>query len=103
LNLLTNDEVLAIDQDVLGYQAKTNPRKETFRFGCKKLADGTSAIGIFNLGDTTQGYYFDFAKAGLPSHLHLRNVWKNENLGSFVKGMGLKIPSHGVVFLRQIL
>lgn len=103
LNLLTNDEVLAIDQDVLGYQAKQTLVEGDIQVWVKKLADGTSAIGIFNLGDTTQGYYFDFAKAGLPSYLHLRNVWKNENLGSFVKGMGLKIPSHGVVLLRQIL
>ncbi|HPA29256.1 MAG TPA: putative Ig domain-containing protein [Bacteroidales bacterium] len=102
LNLLTNDEVLAINQDALGYQAKQILVEGDIQVWIKKLSDGTFAIGIFNLGDKTHGYHFDFAKTGLPQQMYLRNVWKNENLGHFIKGMGMKIPSHGVILLRQI-
>ena len=51
LNLLENDEVIAIDQDVLGKQAMTIAREGTTRVYAKKLADGSEAVGLFNLGE----------------------------------------------------
>ena len=54
LNLLTNDEVLAIDQDRLGRQATPVWRRADHQVWVKELADGGRAIGVFNLGDATR-------------------------------------------------
>ncbi len=49
LNLLTNDEVLAVDQDVLGKQAVRVSENGDVQVFEKELADGSRAVGIFNL------------------------------------------------------
>src|SRR6202035_4627946 len=48
LNLLTNDEILAIDQDAFAKEARKVKDKNKLEIWIKKLADGTNAIGIFN-------------------------------------------------------
>jgi alpha-galactosidase len=50
LNLLTNDEVLAINQDELGQQASRIKKEDGIEIWSKPLADGGLAIGFFNTG-----------------------------------------------------
>ncbi|HEY1788484.1 MAG TPA: NPCBM/NEW2 domain-containing protein, partial [Verrucomicrobiae bacterium] len=52
LNLLENDEVIAIDQDPLGKEATTVAKTDDTRVYAKTLADGSMAVGLFNLGET---------------------------------------------------
>ena len=54
LSLLTNDEVLAIDQDELGHEAKQVVVDGRRRVWVKDLADGSHAIGVFNLAHEAQ-------------------------------------------------
>ena len=53
LNLLSNDEVLALDQDALGKEATCVIKDGDLRVYEKKLEDGGRALGFFNLGATT--------------------------------------------------
>ena len=102
LNLLTNDEVLALDQDPLGYQARQALVDGDVQLWVKKLADGKQAFGIFNLGEKTVKYRLDFQKAGLPEKGLLRDVWKQQPAGSFEREREFVIPSHGVVLMKVI-
>ncbi|MFC1766181.1 NPCBM/NEW2 domain-containing protein, partial [Planctomycetota bacterium] len=54
LNLLTNDEVLAVNQDPLGRQAQRITQKDTQETWAKPMADGSLAIGLFNRGEQGQ-------------------------------------------------
>jgi hypothetical protein len=54
LGLLCNNEVNAIDQDILGKQADRTLREGDIEVWSRPLADGAFAVGIFNTGDTDQ-------------------------------------------------
>ena len=100
LNLLTNDEVIAIDQDPLGNQAVPVIKKGNIQVWKKKLADGNYALGIFNLGKDTEVYTLNFSEAGLNSKLTLRDLWRQKEIGSFNEKYECRIPSHGVILLK---
>jgi len=100
LNLLTNDEVLAIDQDPLGYQAKQVIKDKDIQVWVKNLADGTKAIGIFNLGDKTEKYTLNLNAIDLKGNQNLHDLWRQKDLGSFTGKFDTKIPSHGVFLFK---
>ena len=100
LNLLTNDEVIAIDQDPLGSQAKRVLVDGNIQVWVKNLADGSNAIGVFNLGEKTMKYNLNFEKAGLKAGVELRDLWRQKNLGKPGKAMDISISSHGVLLLK---
>ena len=102
LNLLTNDEVIDIDQDMLGRQAELIITDGDVQVWTKELADGNKAIGVFNLGETVLDYKFVFNKAGLPLKVGLRDVWRQKDLGFFENKVSLKLPAHGVSLLKTI-
>ncbi|SFW74042.1 alpha-L-arabinofuranosidase C-terminal domain-containing protein [Chitinophaga sancti] len=91
LNLLTNDEVIAIDQDTLGKQAQ----RVSDNIWVKELADGSRAIGLFNL-DTV---YREVAVALKESSL-VRNVWRQQDEGIFKDTYRARIPPHGVRLIK---
>ena len=101
LNLLTNDEVIAIDQDPLGSQAKQVIVQGDVQVWVKQLADGTQAVGVFNTGKQTARFNLDFQKAGLKKDIGLRDLWRQKELGRFTSGIEVSVPSHGVLLLKQ--
>ncbi|AEE50996.1 NPCBM/NEW2 domain-containing protein [Haliscomenobacter hydrossis] len=116
LNLLTNDEVIAIDQDPLGKPARLIATENGVQIWLKSLADGSYALGLFNVGDfgqTPQSYFrwddeqplnftLDLTKLGLNEKYQLRDVWRQKDLGGFSGKFQAAIPHHGVVMLKII-
>lgn len=100
LNLLTNDEVLAIDQDALGKQAFKLLEKDSIQVWVKELKNGDKAVGIFNLANTTQKTTVNFADIKLTASLRLRDVWRQKDLGKFSNSYAADVPPHGVVYIR---
>lgn len=114
LNLLTNDEVIEINQDPLGKAARLLAEENGVQIWAKPLEDGSVAVGLFNTADygkTPQSYFrwgtekpksftFDFNKIGLKGTYKLRDVWRQKDLGSFKDVFKTEIRHHGVVFLR---
>ncbi len=100
LNLLTNDEVLAIDQDLLGKQATPVIKTPTIQVWVKELADGNKAVGIFNLGDKTEKYSLDLNKAGITGECVIHDLWRQKDMGTFKGTYESMIPSHGVVLVK---
>jgi alpha-galactosidase len=100
LNLLENDEVIAIDQDPLGKEATTVAKTENTRVYAKQLADGSTAVGLFNLGETAGPVLVDWSDLGLKGKLHVRDLWRQEDLGKFKDSYTATVPRHGVVLIR---
>ena len=96
LNLLTNDEVIAINQDILGKSARQKIKNDNYQIWVKELEDGRRAIGIFNLSDKFQTIKVDWSEIGLTELLAVRDVWKQKDLGIFSKYFKTTVPSHGV-------
>ncbi len=100
LNLLTNDEVLAIDQDALGKQAVPVIKEGDIQVYKKSLSDGSFAVGIFNLGQKTQTYALHFDKIGLENAVRIRDVWRQKDMGMFRDTFKVIVPAHGVKLVK---
>mgnify|MGYP003347452101 FL=1 len=115
LGLLTNDELIAINQDPLGKQAVLVHREGPVQIRVKPLDKGEFAIGLFNTGSfgaTPQSYFrwndeaprafqFRLADAGLaPGSWVVRDVWRQQDLGVLTEQLEVRIPHHGVVDFR---
>jgi alpha-galactosidase len=100
LNLLENDEVLAVDQDPLGKEATTVAKNGETRVYAKDLADGSKAVGIFNLGEMETPVTVNWSDLGLKGKLHVRDLWRQKNLGKFKNSFSATVPRHGVVLIK---
>jgi alpha-galactosidase len=81
LSLLTNDELLALDQDALGKQSVRVASIDQVDVYMKELEDGSRALGFFNRNSTTQSIEFKtLNKIGFKSRQHVRDLWRQINL-----------------------
>jgi alpha-galactosidase len=100
LTLLTNDEVIALDQDPLGKQARRVKRDSLREVWAKPCADGGLAVGLFNRGpglDTVEATWQDL---GLSGALKARDLWRHEDLGTVSGKLSAEVASHGVVLVK---
>jgi alpha-galactosidase len=103
LGLLTNDEVLDIDQDPLGRQAVQVRNEGNRVFYAKPLEDGSVAVGLFNLGETEQTVTALFLDLPVPQgKLLVRDLWRQKDLGVFEGKFETSVAAHGVVLVRLI-
>jgi alpha-galactosidase len=115
LNLLTNREVLAINQDPLGKQATIAYDGVVFQIWRKELYDGSIAVAFFNIGnqnDPVQAFQWgdepqklkvnvSAEQLGLePGTYKIRDVWSQRNVGTFKELFGAAVPYHGVVMFK---
>lgn len=98
--LLCNHEVNAVNQDILGKQARKLVDDDGLQIWMRPLADGGHAIGIFNLNG--EDVKVDFSKyvplLGLKAISSIRDLWRQQDLS--VTDRAYFIPSHGVKFLK---
>ncbi|HEY8964842.1 MAG TPA: glycoside hydrolase family 27 protein [Candidatus Methylacidiphilales bacterium] len=99
MKLLTNDEVLAVDQDSLGQAARRVVQKDQTEVWVKPVKGGAKAIGLFNRGDKAATVTLDWKAAELNGAMTLRDLWQQKNLGSFGDTYSVEIPPHGVLLL----
>ena len=101
LNLLSNDEVLALDQDALGEQAVRVATVGAVDVFLKKLEDGGKALGFFNRDSTEQTIAFGkLGQLGLATRRRVRDLWRHQDLPDIVdpskEPLKVAIPVHGV-------
>ena len=101
LNLLTNDEVIAINQDALGKQATNVHTVGDVRIYVKQLEDGGRAVGFCNFGIRAATLeYKEFSKLGLSGRQRVRDLWRQKDVATLDtarSSLRLTIPAHGVV------
>jgi alpha-galactosidase len=104
LNLLTNDEVIEINQDELGKEATCVQTIGDLRIYVKELEDGSRAVGFCNFGlDIIDISYKDFDKLGISGLLKVHDIWRQKDIGNIETKTGqltLKVPVHGVLLYK---
>jgi len=100
LNILGNAEVIDVDQDVLGKQGRIIRKAGDEMVMAKELEDGSTAVGLFNLGPVPKEISFAFKDVGIDGKATVRDLWRQKDLGSFDVGFSGMVNSHGVVFIR---
>ena len=113
LSLLTNDEVIAINQDPAGIAARLVLEENGVQVWLKPLQNGVFAIGLFNTDDyakTPQSYFrwgnekdvactLSLEKIGLKGRYRVRDVWRQKDTGISAGLVKARIRHHGVALL----
>ena len=100
LNLLTNDEVIDINQDPLGKQAKKISGDEKFQIWMKDLEDGSKAVGLFNLSINPKKYELVLKQLGLEGKYTVRDVWQQKDIAKGKEKIAVDLPLHGVLLFK---
>ena len=100
VEMLTNREVLAVDQDPLGKQGFRVAQEGPFEVWMKPMADGSKVVGLFNRQRTVEQMTVDFSQIGIHGEANVRNVWLTKDVGTFQDKFSAYVPSHGVVLVR---
>ncbi len=99
-NLLSNDEVLEVDQDPLGRQAARVAQNGQLEVWAKDLEDGSKAVGLFNRGNGKTSVTANWSDLGLAGKQKVRDLWRQKDLGEFTDSFSASVPRHGVVLVR---
>jgi alpha-galactosidase len=100
LAILTNPEVVAVDQDSRGVQGHRVWEEGPYEIWAKPLAEGSIAVGLFNRGEDAEDIKLDFSAIGRPQSASVRDLWARKDLGSFSGSFTAKVPRHGVVLIK---
>jgi alpha-galactosidase len=100
-DILTNKEVIAVDQDPLGHEGIRVAKDGPLEVWSKQLSDGSRAVVLFNRDSKEQQINMTWAELGYPDHLSaaVRDLWEKKDLGNFTGKFSVQVASHGVVMV----
>ena len=100
-DVLTNKEVIAVDQDALGREGHRVKSAGGLEVWAKQLADGSRAVALLNRTGGEAGITATWADIGYPTHLaaKVRDLWSHRDLGEKTGSFQATVPSHGVVMV----
>lgn len=105
-SILTNREVIAVDQDPLGKQGRVVAGSGTGQEVWSKEVSGTNtrAVALFNRGGSSASITVKWSQLGLPAgSATVRDLWKGADVGSFTDEYTANaVPSHAVVMLKIV-
>ena len=99
LSLLSNDEVLAVNQDTLGRPGRRVWKSGNREIWTKPLRDGQQAIALFNRGPQAGTVVLFWPDAKLVDWT-LRDLWQRKDLGCFTDRFTAEVPAHRARLIR---
>jgi len=93
LKLLTNREVIAIDQS--GNPARPLNQDQLQQTWYAKNADGSVTVALFNLADTPATVTGNFDQLGITGKATVRDIWANQNTRNVSGTVSAALPAHG--------
>ncbi|MEO8622306.1 MAG: glycoside hydrolase family 27 protein [bacterium] len=111
--ILSNHEVIAVDQDSLGVQGYAHKAMlDGIEIWFKPLTGGDWAVAFLNRGNAVQAVSFDWSKESVGDDLSHRNanfdrttyrvrdLWRARDAGTTAQPLAITIPAHGAEFFR---
>jgi alpha-galactosidase len=100
LDLLSNDEVIEVNQDPLGKPAGRRAQEGRVEIWARPLGDGTLAVGLFNRGQEAKKVTARWSDLGLAGRQPVRDLWLQQDLGVFADSFSTMVPQHGAVLIK---
>ena len=111
LRLFANEEVIAINQDPLGapavrihegrhQRAEDEKPDHNSRIWARPLADGSFAVGFYNLAETADELSLDLEALGVSGAVAVRNLWERRDCARARKVVSAVVPPHGAQLLK---
>ncbi|HVU45226.1 MAG TPA: glycoside hydrolase family 27 protein [Terracidiphilus sp.] len=100
--ILTNKDVIAIDQDKLGREATHIYSDGEVDVWTRHLSGGAMAIAVLNAGSdrvSTHPFHLSLAKLGLHGTQQAKDLWTGKEM-QLTDDMPLEIPSHDILLVR---
>ena len=82
LNVLCNAEVIDVDQDPLGKQARIVRQTDDELVLAKPMEDGSMAVGLFNLAEARRDMTVSSADLGVSDPVLVRDLWRWKDVGT---------------------
>jgi len=98
--ILTNREVLAVNQDPLGKQGYPVVQEGPFEVWMKPMQDGSIVAGLFNRSKEQDRMTVQFSHIGLSAKAAVRDLWLHKAVGEYDDSFSAYVPAHGVVLVR---
>jgi alpha-galactosidase len=99
LALLTNREVIAIDQDPLGRPGRRIVQRGPLEIWTRALEGDRTAVALFNRGEAHTTIAATLAELGLEGRFSASDVWAERSLGLLDRGVSADVEPHGVALL----
>jgi alpha-galactosidase len=101
-DILTNKEVIAVDQDPLGREGERVARNGDLEVWAKQLQDGSRAVVLLNRSNAAHEISANWEDLGYPAHLDaaVRDLWQHKDFGKFTAKFSATVAPHGVVMLK---
>ncbi len=101
LAILTNQDVIAVNQDPLGRQGRKVRDDGDFEVWSKELYDGTRAVVLFNRSQQEARIGFRWAEIGIPQRLEMTvtDLWDTTRSANYHGAFSSMVPAHGVVMV----
>jgi alpha-galactosidase len=105
LAILTNTELIAVDQDPAGEQGVQLPNTGTNQIWVRPLGTdfSTKAVALFNPNTSASSLTVNWTDIGLRAgSATVRDLWAKADLGVFYNSFATNVPAHGVVVLKVV-
>lgn len=105
LGILTNEEVLAVNQDPAGIQGTRvvdNGDQEVWMKPLCTMDGPEKAVALFNRGGGPANITVNFSDIGISGAATVRDLWAHEDKGEQQGSYSASVPSHGVVVLKVV-
>lgn len=100
VDVLSNDEVIAVDQDPLGKAAGRIAQTDTTEVWARPLHDGTMAVGLFNLGRTTVKLTVRWSDLGITGPQPIRDLWRRKDIGTQDRSFTTEVLPHAAWLVK---
>ena len=100
LAILTNKEVIAVDQDAKGVQGHRVAQQGPLEVWAKPLADGSYAVGLFNRSESPAPVTLELKDIGISGSAQIRDLWAHRDLGSLTGSYTVTVAKHGAAMLK---
>ena len=100
--ILTNPEVIAVDQAASGIEGTLIRKKGNAEVWARKLSDGKWAVVLFNRSMKSRkiGIQWSDLERSHGKPVSVRDLWQHRDLGLIDEGYTTQVPAHGVVMIK---
>ena len=102
LAMLTNKEVIAVDQDPLGKQGDRISAVGPTEIWSKPLSNRAQAVALFNRSETEKSISFRPRDIGFAKSFKLRDLWQGREVTATGDTYTATVPAYGAVLLKVV-
>ena len=100
LNVLCNADVIDVDQDLLGKQARIVRKTPDEYILAKPMEDGSLVAGLFNIGEKPETIAVSWSDLEVKGKQRVRDLWRQKDVGNVSGGYSASVGRHGVALVR---